>query len=709
MIHSAKWIWLDEKKYKDYQKTPISLFDPYSTDCKFAVAEFKKKVEFEKKIQEIKIEISGDVKFWLYVNDTYVGTGPVGAGGDYEINRPMPVQYYNTYVVKPDTAFVEFYVMVQNVPSVLCDMSQGKNGLILAAKCIMEDGSEEMVYSDSSWLSRRNNSYLSQNKVDLTLCSDRWNYAEETEPVWNLKKTDILMLEEEEIIPEDFVPFSVAPGEMKEVVCEFDKIYSIYHYLEVEAYGEYTILIRDFERDFQKNVNLTDTITGNSSVKFRGISMVSSGGMKLFVYNGGEKPLRVNKAAGLFIHYPIMNEGYFHCSDEVFNKIFRMGRHALKICRQSIELDSPWHQENLGCCGDYYIASLMNFFTDGDTKLTRLDIVRIADCLKLYEGYMFHTTYSMIWLMMVYDYYLFSGDISIFSEISEAIELLMEKMHSYAGTDEIINDPPSYMFVDWLVVDGISLHHPPAALGQAVLNAFYFGGLNMAAKLMGIMEKYDMQKRYHDRAAVLQKSFQENFYDAEKGLYFDGHNFKHWSGKWMQPNTDKRYFSWHTNVIAVLYDLAPKEKQIQIMETILNDMTLINPQPYFMHFVLEAVYKTGLFEKYGIRQLRRWEVMTDFEKGLQEGWYDMSGYGFDYSHVWAGTPTYQLPSKLSGLQILEPGFKKISLSPALYGLEFAEMEIPTPYGKIEIRMEQGKEPVIKIPEGISVVERKDFI
>ena len=88
------------------------------------------------------------------------------------------------------------------------------------------------------------------------------------------------MLEEEEIIPEDFVPFSVAPGEMKEVVCEFDKIYSVYHYLEVEAYGEYTILIRDFERDFQKNVNLTDIITGNSSVKFRGISMVSSGGRK---------------------------------------------------------------------------------------------------------------------------------------------------------------------------------------------------------------------------------------------------------------------------------------------------------------------------------------------------------------------------------------------------------------------------------------------
>ena len=68
MIHSAKWIWLDKKEYGDYQRSPISLFDPYTSDCKFAVTELKKEVEFEKKIKEIKIEVSGDVKFWLYVN-----------------------------------------------------------------------------------------------------------------------------------------------------------------------------------------------------------------------------------------------------------------------------------------------------------------------------------------------------------------------------------------------------------------------------------------------------------------------------------------------------------------------------------------------------------------------------------------------------------------------------------------------------------------
>ena len=95
--------------------------------------------------------------------------------------------------------------------------------------------------------------------------------------------------------------------------------------------------------------------------------------------------------------------------------------------------------------------------------------------------------------------------------------------------------------------------------------------------------------------------------------------------------------------------------------------------------------------------------MTEFPKGLQEGWYDFSGYGFDYSHVWAGTPTYQLPSKLSGLKIRKAGFKEISLNPDLYGLEYADIKIPTPYGTIEISMKKGKKTDIKIPEGIKVI------
>ena len=232
------------------------------------------------------------------------------------------------------------------------------------------------------------------------------------------------------------------------------------------------------------------------------------------------------------------------------------------------------------------------------------------------------------------------------------------------------------------------------------MNAFYYGALMTAVKILEINGDEVYADKYNNRAKKLKAAFNTYFYDNEKQLYFDGLNENYKSDKWLPPNTDKRYYSWHTNSLAVLFNIAPDEKQSELMRRILNDKTLIMPQPYFMHFVLEAIYKTGLFEEYGMEQLRRWNGMVEFEKGLQEGWYDMSGYGFDYSHVWGGTPTYQLPSKILGFKMEEPGFKRISMKPNLFDLSYANIKIPTPLGDITAELKKGGKPVINVPKDI---------
>ena len=121
-----------------------------------------------------------------------------------------------------------------------------------------------------------------------------------------------------------------------------------------------------------------------------------------------------------------------------------------------------------------------------------------------------------------------------------------------------------------------------------------------------------------------------------------------------------------------------------------------------MHFVLEAVYKTGLFEKYGLKEIMRWkELYKECNKGLKEAWITFEGYNFDYSHAWGATPSYQLPSKISGLEILEPGMKKVKFTPNLFGLESAKIKIPTPYGTIDITLDS--EVNIIAPKEIEVV------
>ena len=95
--------------------------------------------------------------------------------------------------------------------------------------------------------------------------------------------------------------------------------------------------------------------------------------------------------------------------------------------------------------------------------------------------------------------------------------------------------------------------------------------------------------------------------------------------------------------------------------------------------------------------------MRQCPKGLAEGFYKPEdSYSFDHSHAWGGTPAYALPLALSGLEILEPGYRKIRLRPSLLGLSHASVEIPTPLGTIALRMEQGKDPVISLPKGITL-------
>ena len=127
-------------------------------------------------------------------------------------------------------------------------------------------------------------------------------------------------------------------------------------------------------------------------------------------------------------------------------------------------------------------------------------------------------------------------------------------------------------------------------------------------------------------------------------------------------------------------------------------------QPYFLHYLLEAVRMCGLRERYTLKILDLWkEPVSECPKGLVEGFYPPHPeYQFDHSHAWGGTPLWSLPVALSGLEILEPGFKRIALSPKLLGLRCARVRIPTPYGEIRIDMEKGKETEVFAPEEILV-------
>ena len=225
-----------------------------------------------------------------------------------------------------------------------------------------------------------------------------------------------------------------------------------------------------------------ETLIFTENQTYRGFCMHSAGNIEVTVKNRSSHKAML-KVSFIKTHYPVYMEADTITSDAELNEVLKTCKHTLKICRQTHHLDSTRHCEPMACTGDYYIESLMTPFSFGDMRLAEFDLLRTAVMLERENGRMFHTTYSLIWVKMLYDVYMLTGNGALLKRCEKALGLLLDRFETYLGDNGLIENPPDYMFVDWIYIDGISMHHPPKALGQSCLNMFYFGALDSAEKI----------------------------------------------------------------------------------------------------------------------------------------------------------------------------------------------------------------------------------
>ncbi len=694
----AEFLTLDPQKHPEFAKIPETIFVPFNK--KFCAAQFYRKEELRSGAHA-KISIFADTKFRLTVNGKVLGVGPVAAGGDYGNMRPMPVQYYNEYELDISEPFIEILAEVQTPCEVMTDYSVGRGGFIFAAELTFPDGNVEEIVSDESWLVLHDVRYSSIVEADYSKVLPGWEkpvIIPRSETPWNLVKAEIPTLTEEEILPIS----AKKNGTRTHFV--FSRIYSAYIVVDAENKTPDPAEVKIYAGEVDIPSALTEKITvpaGKSH--YRGFRMWSIGEVEVECLEDVDVSVKL-----IYAHYPTDESvsGNFKCSDEKLNGIYDLGRFTLEMCRQSLNLDSPLHQETLGCTGDYAIETLMTAVTFGDFRLSRLDLIRTADFLKMSGGVMFHTSYSLIFVNMLCDYYEYTADIELVRKLLPTVELLFDRFDGYIE-DNVIENPPNYMFIEWGVLDGFNLHHPPKALGQTSLNAFYQMSLRAAAKLYAYADNCKMSKKITEKADAHRIACREKFFDKALGIFCDGTpapESVYEKNDWLPENPARTYHTRHASILAALSGIAEDGKSlIERVVTHPYDFERFDIQPYFMHYLMEAVRKYGLFDKYGLDLIHLWDKqLEESPKGMTEGWGEFNG---DHSHAWGATPTYQLPMAFSGFEMIKPGFKEFKLSPKLFSLEFAELSLPTPYGLIRIKQEQNQPAVIDYPTAFELVRQ----
>ncbi len=681
----SNWIWLDK-----------NIFSEYACDSeKFCVAEFFNTLNVPKK-QKITLKVCADARYVLYINGEFTGRGPVSAGGDF-LWPKMTNAYYDEYEIIAENN-LEIRAYVTSKPYVLCEYSFGQSGFYFEA--LSEDETE--LKMASQWLCRPVSSRISAQITDYTIPEHSFAYATPVPDIYNIERSPIEHLCE---IPIEPIKFDKIDLNTTTGTAFFDKIYSAYPIISIKATGRVVAEIESSEAD---GIGIwCESVITDKDIVYTSPRLRSVGQIKITLKGEGAQTARVDSVKIIYSAYPVRSEAHFKCNEPLINEIYELCMHTLKICRRDIHLDSPTHQEHLACTGDYYIQALMEYFNIYDPSLTKFDIQRTARMLEIQNGRMFHTTYSLIFAEWLYDYYMHTADKALVLECKRAIELLLARFDSYMGENGLVEGAPDYMFVDWILMDeegnhtdpsnmmshsnfeGYSLHHPPKALGQGVLCMFYYNALCNCEKLFDILGDSKSADMCLKKAQKLKDSINEHLYDSERGLYLGGLNTpdRAPNGEWLPKNTEKRFYLKQANTLAVLYGIAPERSARQILEYVVKDLKKEEMQPYFYHFLLSALLKENMMAEYGMDLIRRYEsLLKKCNKGLSEAW---EMFPCDISHAWGGTPAYILKKALSGFEMLEAGYKKVKISPCLHGLECADLAIPTPYGEIEIRINEG--------------------
>lgn len=373
---------------------------------------------------------------------------------------------------------------------------------------------------------------------------------------------------------------------------------------------------------------------------------------------------------------------------------------TLRMCSQRMFLDSPLHQEVTACSGDYWIETLMSLVLYGDSRLAKADLDRTARLLRQRKGVMFHTSYSLMVVSWLKDYFLYTGDEAFARNCFEATKLVLKVFEKYLGKEGLVSQAPNYMFIDWIADGDITYHHPTAARGMGAMTALYVISLEDSAFLAEHFGDRRFAAKCRRRAEAVRLAYRKALWREKRKYFADGlvgvcQSKPYWG---LPADEGHETFTVQNNVLAVLAGVVTGEEARALLKRILKDANLIPPQMYFCHFVFEALRRCGLMEELGFGLLRKWiPVVAEHPTGLKESW-----HCGDYSHAWGGTPAYQLVHSVVGFEPAAPGCVEVRFQPVAGPLKRLHTEIPTPKGNIIVDYDYGKWNY-QLPHGVALL------
>lgn len=362
-----------------------------------------------------------------------------------------------------------------------------------------------------------------------------------------------------------------------------------------------------------------------------------------------------------------------------------VGIRTLNLCMHDHYEDCPWREQSLyaydsrnqmiyGYCvwGNYPFAraslDLLGGGLSPEDGLLNICAPNAAGSLRI-------VMFSYVWICEMYEYYLYSGDGTLFRKYADQIRFMLEKLEDYREGCGLYREPDGqqiWNFIEW--VDGLDgQFHTTAERAKnlsALHNAYVAEAMDSYAEMLRFSGADNEQEAaIRKKSAELKAAIHRVFYDPEKKIY----------RSFIKGDQVHR----HTQYLMLSLGIAPEEVRENIWR--LQGEFSFSPLLYFMRAMAEISPESRAYAKEYIDD--KFQAMIDAGASTfweVDGGEKAFGNAGSLCHAWSSIHTWYYGAMTLGVRPLTPGFEtfEVRIDPGTY--KSASGEMPTPHGMITV-------------------------
>ena len=372
--------------------------------------------------------------------------------------------------------------------------------------------------------------------------------------------------------------------------------------------------------------------------------------------------------------------GSFRCSDEELNHIWDVAAYTMDLTTREFFMDGI-KRDRWTWSGDAIQSYLMNYYLRFDTECVKRTIRQLRGKDPVTAHVNTIMDYTFYWFKSIYDYYLYTADIAFVREMWSRMVTLMDYVEGRLNEDGMAEgQADDWIFVDWV---DFPMHKRGTLCFEQILLMKAMETMAVCSKLLNIKTDYRV------KSESLRNKIKQTFWSYEQKAYYHA----------IENGKINKQITKFSNMFAILYGLAYEEERHEIMQSVMLN-PVIDPitTPYMRFYELETLCIDGLQEQvlhemkaYWGGMLREgatsfWEKYNPEEKGAQHLAMYGRPYGKSLCHAWGASPIYLIGKYFLGVRPTKPGYEEYEVHPALGGLKWMEGDVPTPFGKIHVKM-----------------------